>query len=218
MDSNKKKLRNLLLYLGIPIVVLLIIVFLFNRTPQQETYKYSDILNYFESGQVTSYRLNLGTGEMVLTLNDEKKSTVGYVVPSVDLFYRNVSDYITEYNDAHPDQKMTQDIIRPAETNWLLSFLPTLILFGGLIVFWVFMMRRLGNSMGGGDKQMNFGKAKIKQMSDEKRKTTFADVAGADEEKEELREIVEFLKNPSKYNTLGARIPKGCLLYTSRCV
>ena len=65
--------------LGIPIVVLLIIVFLFNRTPQQETYKYSDILNYFESGQVTSYRLNLGTGEMVLTLNDEKKSTVGYV-------------------------------------------------------------------------------------------------------------------------------------------
>ena len=212
MDSNKKKLRNLLLYLGIPIVVLLIIVFLFNRTPQQEIYKYSDILNYFESGQVTSYRLNLGTGEMVLTLNDEKKSTVGYVVPSVDLFYRNVSDYITEYNDAHPDQKMTQDIIRPAETNWLLSFLPTLILFGGLIVFWVFMMRRLGNSMGGGDKQMNFGKAKIKQMSDEKRKTTFADVAGADEEKEELREIVEFLKNPSKYNTLGARIPKGVLL------
>jgi cell division protease FtsH len=212
LDSNKKKLRNLLLYLGIPIVVLLIIVFLFNRTPQQETYKYSDILNYFESGQVTSYRLNLGTGEMVLTLNDEKKSTVGYVVPSVDLFYRNVSDYITEYNDAHPDQKMTQDIIRPAETNWLLSFLPTLILFGGLIVFWVFMMRRLGNSMGGGDKQMNFGKAKIKQMSDEKRKTTFADVAGADEEKEELREIVEFLKNPSKYNTLGARIPKGVLL------
>ena len=212
MDSNKKKLRNLLLYLGIPIVVLLIIVFLFNRTPQQETYKYSDILNYFESGQVTSYRLNLGTGEMVLTLNDEKKSTVGYVVPSVDLFYRNVSDYITEYNDAHPDQKMTQDIIRPAETNWLLSFLPTLILFGGLIVFWVFMMRRLGNSMGGGDKQMNFGKAKIKQMSDEKRKTTFADVAGADEEKEELREIVEFLKNPSKDNTLGARIPKGVLL------
>ena len=88
MDSNKKKLRNLLLYLGILIVVLLIIVFLFNRTPQQETYKYSDILNYFESGQVTSYRLNLGTGEMVLTLNDEKKSTVGYVVPSVDLFYR----------------------------------------------------------------------------------------------------------------------------------
>ncbi len=66
--------------------------------------------------------------------------------------------------------------------------------------------------MGDAGKQMNFGKAKIKQMADEKRKTTFADVAGADEEKEELREIVEFLKNPKKYNELGARIPKGVLL------
>ena len=79
---------------------------------------------------------------------------------------------------------MEQDIIRPVETSWFISLLPTLILFAGLIIFWVIMMRRLGSSMGG-DKQMNFGKAKIKQMSDEKRKTTFADVAGADEEKEE---------------------------------
>ena len=74
------------------------------------------------------------------------------------------------------------------------------------------MMKRLNATMGDAGKQMNFGKAKIKQMADEKRKTTFADVAGADEEKEELREIVEFLKNPKKYNELGARIPKGVLL------
>ena len=74
------------------------------------------------------------------------------------------------------------------------------------------MMKRLNSTMGDAGKQMNFGKAKIKQMADEKRKTTFADVAGADEEKEELREIVEFLKNPKKYNELGARIPKGVLL------
>ena len=213
MDGNKRKLRNLLLYIGIPVVVLFIIIFLFsNRSPQQDTYKYSDILNYFETKQVTEYKLNLGTGEMVLKLNDEKKSTVGFILPSVDLFYRDVEESITAYNQEHPDQKMVQDVIRPAETSWFLSLLPTLILFGGLIFFWVFMMKRLGSGMGGGDKQMNFGKAKIKQMSDEKRKTTFADVAGADEEKEELREIVEFLKNPSKYNTLGARIPKGVLL------
>ena len=212
MDGNKRKLRNLLLYLGIPIVVLFIIVMLFNRAPQQDTYKYSDILNYFETEQVAGYKLNLGTGEMVLTLNDEKKSVVGYVLPSVDLFYRNAGDAINDYNEKHPDAKMVQDIIRPAETSWFWSLFPTLLLFGGLIFFWVFVMKRLGNGMGGADKQMNFGKAKIKQMSDEKRKTTFADVAGADEEKEELREIVEFLKNPSKYNSLGARIPKGVLL------
>ena len=210
MDGNQKKIRNLLLYIGIPVVVLFIIIFLFNnRTPQTAAYKYSDIIGYFQDQEVTSYSLNLGTGEMVIHLEDGK--TVGYVLPSVDLFYMDVRDSISQYNEEHPDARMEQDIIRPVETSWFISLLPTLILFAGLIIFWVIMMRRLGSSMGG-DKQMNFGKAKIKQMSDEKRKTTFADVAGADEEKEELREIVEFLKNPNKYNSLGARIPKGVLL------
>ena len=210
MDGNQKKIRNLLLYIGIPVVVLFIIIFLFNnRTPQTAAYKYSDIIGYFQDQEVSSYTLNLGTGEMVIHLEDGK--TVGYVLPSVDLFYMDVRDSISQYNEEHPDARMVQDIIRPVETSWFISLLPTLILFAGLIIFWVIMMRRLGSSMGG-DKQMNFGKAKIKQMSDEKRKTTFADVAGAEEEKEELREIVEFLKNPNKYNSLGARIPKGVLL------
>ena len=210
MDGNQKKIRNLLLYIGIPVVVLFIIIFLFNnRTPQTATHKYSDIIAYFQDQEVTGSSLNLGSGEMVIHLEDGK--TVGYVLPSVDLFYMDVRDSINQYNEEHPDARMEQDIIRPVETSWFISLLPTLILFAGLIIFWVIMMRRLGSSMGG-DKQMNFGKAKIKQMSDEKRKTTFADVAGADEEKEELREIVEFLKNPNKYNSLGARIPKGVLL------
>ena len=210
MNGNQKKLRNLLLYIGIPVVVLFIIIFLFNnRMPQGATYKYSDVIDRFQSQEVSGYQLNLGTGEMSIQLTDGK--VIPYVLPSVDLFYMDVKDDINAYNAAHPDNKMLQDIIRPQETSWLISLLPTLILFAGLIIFWVIMMRRLGSSMGG-DKQMNFGKAKIKEMSDEKRKTTFADVAGADEEKEELREIVEFLKNPSKFNSLGARIPKGVLL------
>ena len=210
MDGNQRKIRNLLLYIGIPVVVLFIIILLFNnRVPQTAAYKYSDILDYFQSQEVTGYRLNLGTGDMAIQL--ESGETIGYQLPSVDLFYMDVRDSIQQYNEEHPDSKMVQDIIRPQETSWLISLLPTLIMFAVLIIFWMVMMRRLGSSMGG-DKQMNFGKAKIKQMSDEKRKTTFADVAGADEEKEELREIVEFLKNPCKYNTLGARIPKGVLL------
>ncbi len=213
MNSNRKTLRTLLLYLGIPVVVLFIIIFLLQgRGPEQAAYKYSDIIDYFETGQVAEYKLNLGTGDLRLKLNNDAGTQIDFELPSVDLFYQNVSQSIREYNEEHPDAKMVQDIIRPVETSWFLSLLPTLILFAGLIIFWVFMMRRLGNSMGGGDKQMNFGKAKFKQMSDEKRKTTFADVAGADEEKEELREIVEFLRNPAKYNSLGARIPKGVLL------
>ena len=217
MDGNNgKKLRNLLLYIGIPVVVLFIIIILFsNRAPQGMTYKYSDILNFFETGRVTEYSLNLGTGEMVLKLDDENSTAVGFVMPSVDLFYRDAGEYISKYNEEHPDKKMVQDVTRPAETSWIISLLPTLILFGGLIFFWIFMMRHIGGGAGG-DKQMNFGKAKIKQLTDEKRKTTFADVAGADEEKEELREIVEFLRNPGRYNSLGARIPKGVLLVGDR--
>ena len=112
MDGNQKKIRNLLLYIGIPVVVLFIIIFLFNnRTPQTAAYKYSDIIGYFQDQEVSSYTLNLGTGEMVIHLEDGK--TVGYVLPSVDLFYMDVRDSIQQYNEEHPDSKMVQDIHPP---------------------------------------------------------------------------------------------------------
>ena len=182
-----------------------------NRSTQPEL-KYSDVLEYFEEGQVSGYTLDLGTGAMEMKVTDEngKESILRYTVPNVNLFYNNVTDDIEAYNEAHPNDKMEQDVLRPAETSWLVSLIPTLLMIGLLVVFWVFMMKRMGGS--GAGNQMNFGKAKVKQIGDEKRRTTFADVAGADEEKEELREIVEFLKRPGKYNELGARIPKGVLL------
>ncbi len=207
--DNKKVLKNLAIYLGIPIVLFFIIFFMFSNNSTVEQPKYSDILNYFETNQVEEYHLDLGTGEMLVMLNDEAETKISYVVPNIALFYDDVTDDITAYNEKNPDNKMVQDVIRPAEANWFISLLPTLIILGGLIVLWVFMFKRMS---GGGGGQMNFGKAKIKQIEDEKRKTTFADVAGADEEKEELREIVEFLKSPKKFNQLGARIPKGVLL------
>ncbi|MCI8286015.1 MAG: ATP-dependent zinc metalloprotease FtsH, partial [Firmicutes bacterium] len=99
MDGNKRRLRNMLLYAGIPVVVLFIIFFLFrNSGSQQETYKYSDILDLFERGQVAKYQLNLGTGEMLLTLEGNNPTKVGFALPSVDLFYRDASDDIAAYN------------------------------------------------------------------------------------------------------------------------
>ena len=207
--NNKKTLRNLLVYLGIPILIIIIISTIFGMRPQ-ETHKYSEILGYFKEMQVTEYTMNLGTGAMQIKLKDGKE--LNYTAPDVGLVYQDTKDYVKEYNEKNPSKQMVVDLIRPAETSWLVSLLPTLLLFVVIGLFWWFMMRKLSNSMGDGGKQMNFGKAKIKNMADEKRKTTFADVAGADEEKEELREIVEFLKNPKKYNELGARIPKGVLL------
>ena len=211
-NNNKKTLKSLLIYLGIPIVIIVVITLIYGSAQRQETYKYSEIIEYFETLQVKEYTMNLGTGEMKIVLNDDKSTQISYVAPNVGLMYEEITPYVEEYNEQHPDNKMVRDLIRPAENSWLSSLMPTLILVVIMGLFWWFMMRRLNNAMGDAGKQMNFGKAKIKKMADEKRKTTFADVAGADEEKEELREIVEFLKNPKKYNELGARIPKGVLL------
>jgi cell division protease FtsH len=208
-NNNKKTLRNLLLYLGIPIVIIIVIASIYG-TRRTTTQKYSEIVNQFAQMNVKEYSMDLGNGEMQITL--QNGDVIKYVAPDVGLLYNDVKPYVEEYDKEHPDNKMVFDLKRPAQTSWLVSMLPTLLIFVLGIFFWLFMMRRLNSGMGDAGKQMNFGKAKIKQMSDEKRKTTFADVAGADEEKEELREIVEFLKNPAKFNQLGARIPKGVLL------
>ena len=213
MDNNKRVLRNLLIYMGIPIVIFFMLMFFMRGSDAEKVgLKYSDVIGYFEDGKVRAYELDLGTGEMEFVVTDDagKETKYAYIVPNVNLFYNNVTDDIEAYNEAHPTDKMTQDVIRPKETSWLLSLLPSLLTVALLIVLWVVMMRRMNG--GGAGNQMNFGKAKVKQIGDEKRRTTFADVAGADEEKEELREIVEFLKRPNKFNELGARIPKGVLL------
>ena len=208
--NNKKMLRSLAIYLGVPILVFFILFFMFgNGAKNHPNVKYSDVLNYFETEQVKEYQLDLGSGSLKILLNDEKKTQISYIVPNANLFYTHVQDDIDAYNTKHPDAKMVQDVIRPKETSWFVSFIPTFILLGVMIIFYIIMFKRMG---GGGGNQMNFGKAKVKSLNDEKKKTTFADVAGADEEKEELREIVEFLKNPNKFNSLGARIPKGVLL------
>lgn len=148
MNSNNKKIiRNLLIYLGIPILLVVLLLLLFDRGADQTGLKYSDVLSYFEDGKVSAYSLNLGTGEMKLTVTEDsskKESVVRYTVPNVNLFYNDVSDYIKSYNEEHPNNRMTQDVIRPAETSWLVSLIPTLLMIALLVAFWVFMMKRMG--------------------------------------------------------------------------
>ncbi len=211
--ENKKTIRNLLIYLGIPIVLIIIIALIFTLQPKEEI-PTSDIIYMFKNQEVTEYSLDFGSGELQMKLSKpyKGKTEIKTTVASISLFVDSVEDYVTKYNDDHPDAPMQYNWKQATDNSWWLSFLPNLILIVLLAFVWIFFMRRLSGGLGDAGKQMGFGKAKIKNMTDEKRKTTFADVAGADEEKEELREIVEFLKEPKKYNELGARIPKGVLL------
>ena len=207
--DNKKTIRNLLIYLGIPIVLIIVISLFFSMQPKTE-YKTSEIVSMFKEQQVKEYTLDFGSGELNIKKTDgtELKTSVA----SITFFFESVNPYIKQYDEKNPDNPMVYDWKQATDNSWWLSLIPNLILIILLGVVWWYFMRKLSSGMGDAGKQMNFGKAKIKSVSDEKRKTTFADVAGADEEKEELREIVEFLKDPKKYNELGARIPKGVLL------
>ncbi len=140
-----------------------------------------------------------------LTFQDDKKNGIQGPVTSFSCL-KIFADDIKAYNEQHPDAKMVYNYIPVKQTPWWVSMIPSLLLLGALVFFYVMMMRQARGGGTGG--MMSFGKAKPR-MPEENTHITFADVAGADEEKEELVEIVDFLKAPSKFNTLGARIPKG---------
>ena len=199
----------MILCIGIPVLLIIFILTFFNVNTQKSEV-YSDIINYFRDQRVTEYSMNLGSGAMKLKLDDNTE--IDYTAPSVSWVREDIKEYVNQYNEAHPDAQMKQELIRASENSWWTSLLLNAVFFIGTgLLLWLFM-RKAMSGFGDGGKGMAFGKAKIKNMNDEKRKTTFADVAGADEEKEELKELVEFLRNPKKYNELGARIPKGVLL------
>ena len=210
--ENKKTIRNLILYLGIPIIFLIIVGIIFANQPKKE-YPTSDIIYLFKDNKVTEYKLDFGTGKLELKLNTkyEGKTEIETSVASIGLFIDSIDEYVKQYN-AKNDTPMKYTWKQAADNSVWLELLPNMILIGVLVGVWIYVMRKFSGSFGDVGKQFGFGKAKIKDLSDEKRKTTFEDVAGADEEKEELQEIVEFLKDPKKYNELGARIPKGVLL------
>ncbi|MGN0666014.1 MAG: ATP-dependent zinc metalloprotease FtsH [Huintestinicola sp.] len=207
-----KKSGGLMVYIFIAIAVLTCIVMLLKQSSQPvEQYSYSEIMTYFDNYQVSGYDFDLGTGELNMTVNvDGVESEITYTVPNVSIFINEIQNgqenYRKEYNELHPDAPLAQEYYKIQDNSWLFNVLPSIVILVLMITLFFFMMRQAG----GGSKINNFGKANIKNQS--KKKNTFADVAGADEEKQELAEIVDFLKNPKKYSDIGARIPKGVLL------
>lgn len=232
-------MRNLLLYLGIPILIIIITAAVLS-TNKSTSPKTSELEQYFVQDMVDSFNIDYGSGQIEITLKEgmspikstdsdsqsattatqpateqqktqsnSKKSKIVVKGQLADI-QRFLDDIKPYYNPASTDE-IPHNLTRATDNSILMEMIPTLIIMIILIVAWVLIMKKMGGG-GLGGKEMSFGKAKIKNTNDEKRKTTFDDVAGADEEKEELAEVVEFLKAPEKYNKLGARIPKGVLL------
>jgi len=195
--------KNIIFYVLV-IMVIVIAVSLIGGNLDTKTLTYSDIISYFEKQQVSEFVID-DKGNIALKLVDN--SELKFRLPSIDLFIYDVGDLIKQQRQTgilkSYDYKPAQQL-----PFWV-SFLPYLgliLLFG---IMWYILMN---NMSGGGNKALSFGKSRAKKGIDESRKKTFNDVAGADEEKEELKEVVDFLKNPKKYVEIGARIPKGILL------
>ena len=208
----KKNTRNIILIVLI-IAFFAVSVFTLNRISKgTEESEYYEIVDLIENNKISEFELNLYNGDLSYKLRSDDKKIHHFTVANYSIFYEDVNEAVKEINKnaKTEDEKIKFNYIRGGEGAWLTNMLPSLLLLGGIVVFYIFMMKRMNSTMGT-DKTLGFGKAKIKK-SDQSRKTTFADVAGADEEKEEMAELVEFLKDPKKFTELGARIPKGVLL------
>ena len=180
----------------------------FNRgNSNKETVKTSEIIDLFRTHQVTEYSLNMGNGALEITKGSDAEK-IYYRVPDVYSFLEKIDPYVEEYNEIHPLNPMVYNWTVPAQIPAWVSIIPYIL----MMLFLGFLFYMMYNQSSGA-RGMSVGRAKTKDAStDIKDRKTFNDVAGADEEKEELVEIVDFLKNPGKFNALGARVPKGVLL------
>lgn len=202
-----RKNRGILTYLLIIVLAISCIYFVSTKlSSNNNKTEYTTIISYFDNYEVSYYELDLGTGELVYQLRGDETQK-RYSVPNVEIFLADTKNYRKNYNAKHPDEPLEQDYIKVTDRSWLYSLIPVVltVLLGIGILY--FMMKQSG----GGGKYASFGKANLKSSASA-RNATFKDVAGADEEKQELEEIVDFLKKPNKYKEIGAKVPKGVLL------
>ena len=210
MKPQRNRARDIGFYVLILVLLACTLFTLLNQEPENEL-SYAQVKDFFKDEKVQEFTYNGSKNLLEMKVKDSSAKdgykTVYYKMYSFSLFYEEFGDLI----DEQYDKGIIKDYqIEPVQSTWWLQLIPY-VLFIGFMVFWIVMMQRAQGGGGAGG-AMKFGKARTRLGSEEKNRKTFNDVAGADEEKAELHELVEFLKDPKSFTKMGARIPKGVLL------
>ena len=203
--------KSAIFYILIP-VLLIVMVFAMSSQNKKDETVYSDVVNLFRTNQVSEYELDLSSGSLKYKLFSDKDSDAAKSYSSVSYFIEDINGYVNEYNEANPTNQIKYNYKKGRGSSVFYSMLPSLLI--GVLLFFlaIWMIRKMGNTIGSEtNRTLSFGKIKAKNAAEDSDKT-FEDVAGCEEEKAELAELVDFLKQPERYTELGARIPKGVLL------
>lgn len=214
-QKPSKKNNGNLIYIIIPLILFVTMMY-FSSSYSEDTLKYSEIVQMFKDAQVSEYSLDLSSGVLEYTLEgDEEETVYEYTLPNVDLFILDVHEGVLEYNEAQENEEdlIVYNYVAGTDASLWISVLPMILLCVLLFVGMFYFYKKMGQTLSNeANNAMSFGKARFKMGSASPSQVKFDDVAGADEEKEELVEIVDFLKEPAKFTKLGARIPTGVLL------
>lgn len=213
MNNMSKNWKSILVYILIPILLIGAVIYFVNSQTSTQL-KYSQVVSMFKNNEVSEFSLDLSSGNLVYKTFAKPKEEKNYSVPNVSYFLDDIRESVDKYNDEHSDKPIVYDYRAGTSNAWIYSMIPSLLMFVVLIGLGIYAFRKMSGAMNNEtNRTLGFGKIKTKTLvEDEKRKTTFKDVAGCDDEKAELEELVEFLKNPESFTELGARIPRGVLL------
>ncbi len=215
MKSIVKNWKSIVAYLLITVVLIGSIAFFANKQTSVDT-KYSEIVQMFHNGEISEFTLDLSNGNLTYSTFEDPENEQHYSIPSiaVSIFVEDIKEDIIKYNTVHSNTPIVYDYKAGTSSAWLLSVLPSFFMIALIAILGFIAFRRMSSAMNNEtNRTLGFGKIKARLIDENSEKeTTFEDVAGCEEEKAEIEELVDFLKEPEEFTKIGARIPKGVLL------